>query len=189
MIRPPLTSWNGPASILSHQVIPRNISKASWPFTWCFVCWTELRKCSCGYYSPVRGSVIHCEQSNVTSLQGSPLLNTLLCLELDRTWCGRSSSRVSKNSAFPWPGQFVLKLHMVLNLFSFKWLSHLVLWRWQTQLRDHSVAVRTRSFMLLSVVGRKDSPEQNVPWLFHLTFLYWLGSKFVSFPFLLKEET
>ena len=116
-------------------------------------------------------------------------LNTLLCLELDRTWCGRSSSRVSKNSAFPWPGQFVLKLHMVLNLFSFKWLSHLVLWRWQTQLRDHSVAVRTRSFMLLSVVGRKDSPEQNVPWLFHLTFLYWLGSKFVSFPFLLKEET
>lgn len=79
----------------------------------------------------------------------------VLWLELDRAWCSENSSRISKNFTFRRLGQFVLKLHMVLNLFPFNWLSHLVLWRWKTQLRNHCVAVTTGLFILLSMEGEK----------------------------------
>ena len=117
-------------------------------------------------------------------------LNTVLWLELERTWCGRSSSRISKNFAFRWLGQFVLKLHVVLNLFSFKWVSHLVLWRWKTQLRNHCVAVSTGSFILLSVEGKKRLPRAKCTITISLDLsLLTRSLKVCFFFFFLKEET
>ena len=86
----------------------------------------------------------------------------VLCLELGITWCSRSSGRISQNFTFRWLGQFVLKPHMVLNLFSFKWLSHLLLWRWKTQLRNHCVGVTTGSFIQLSMEGEKKTPQNKM---------------------------
>lgn len=163
MTRSPLTSYNGQASVLSSLVIPRNIYKASRPLTWCFLTWTELRKCNREYYSCARDYIIHCEQSNVTSLQGSPFKHRSSLARIRKNLMWQTWQQDFKELTFRWLGQFVLKLHLVLNLFSFKWLSHLVLWRWKTQLRNHCVAVTTGSFILLSTEGKKDSPEQNVP--------------------------
>lgn len=71
--RPPPASYNGPAFALPHLVIPTDRQKASGRFTGCFLTEAELRKCNCEYSSYVRDYIIHCEQSNVTSLQGSVL--------------------------------------------------------------------------------------------------------------------